>query len=177
MKLKLILVQIVIFALALTSCIDEPDFSKLPTGVYGKVTDLNGAELEGVSVTLDGKTIITDIIGLYLFDGLSAANYTLTFEKENYFTNTVQVTVTNGDIVTKNVILVGINDINDEMIYAQGGTFQMGSNDGDSDEQPIHTVTLEGFLIGKYEVTQREWEAVMGSNPSHFNGDNLPVDK
>jgi formylglycine-generating enzyme required for sulfatase activity len=38
-------------------------------------------------------------------------------------------------------------------------------------------VTLDGFYIGKYEVTQAQWEAVMGSNPSHFEGDGLPVER
>ena len=57
----------------------------------------------------------------------------------------------------------------------------MGANSGDSgadnDEKPSHSVTLSGYRIGKYEVTQREWLAVMGSNPSWFKGDNLPVEK
>ena len=53
----------------------------------------------------------------------------------------------------------------------------MGSNDGESDEKPIHTVTVSDFYIGKYEVTQKEWKAIMGSNPSNFKGDDLPVEK
>ena len=65
----------------------------------------------------------------------------------------------------------------DNMIFVQGGTFQMGSNNGGSDEKPIHSVTLSDFYIGKYEVTQKEWRDIMGSNPSHFKGDNLPVEK
>ncbi|MBN1200177.1 MAG: formylglycine-generating enzyme family protein, partial [Bacteroidales bacterium] len=64
-----------------------------------------------------------------------------------------------------------------EMVYVEGGTFQMGSNEGDDDEKPVHTVTLDGFYIGKYEVTQKQWRAVMGSNPSYFSGcDNCPVE-
>ena len=52
----------------------------------------------------------------------------------------------------------------------------MGSNDGADNEKPVHSVTLDDFYIGKYEVTQAQWRAVMGSNPSHFKGDNLPVE-
>jgi formylglycine-generating enzyme required for sulfatase activity len=63
------------------------------------------------------------------------------------------------------------------MVYVEGGTFQMGSNNGDSDEKPVHTVTVGGFYLGKYEVTQKEWREVMGSNPSNFKGDNLPVEQ
>jgi formylglycine-generating enzyme required for sulfatase activity len=53
----------------------------------------------------------------------------------------------------------------------------MGSNNGDDDEKPVHHVTLSDFSIGKYEVTQAQWSAVMGNNPSIFSGcDNCPVE-
>jgi len=63
------------------------------------------------------------------------------------------------------------------MVKVKGGTFQMGSNDGESNEKPIHSVTVSDFYIGKYEVTQKEWVAIMGSNPSKYQGDNLPVEQ
>ncbi|MDD2332130.1 MAG: SUMF1/EgtB/PvdO family nonheme iron enzyme, partial [Candidatus Cloacimonetes bacterium] len=62
------------------------------------------------------------------------------------------------------------------MVYVEGGSFQMGSNDGGSDEKPVHLVTMSSFFIGKTEVTQKEWQEVMGSNPSYSKGDNLPVE-
>lgn len=62
------------------------------------------------------------------------------------------------------------------MIFVEGGTFQMGSNDGDSDEKPIHTVTLNDFYMDKYEVTQKLYQDVMGTNPSYWKGDSLPVE-
>ena len=67
------------------------------------------------------------------------------------------------------------------MVHLQGGTFMMGatSEQGSEvydDEKPVHQVTLSGFYIGKYEVTQEEWKAVMGSNPSKFEGDKRPVE-
>jgi len=64
------------------------------------------------------------------------------------------------------------------MIYVEGGTFQMGSTTtGNPDEEPVHSVTLSNFSIGKYEVTQAEWKAVMGANPSYFTPcDNCPVE-
>ena len=68
------------------------------------------------------------------------------------------------------------NPVSGNMVRINGGTFQMGSNNGDSDEKPVHTVTVSSFYMGKYEVTQKEWTAVMGSNPSSFTGDNLPVE-
>jgi len=70
-----------------------------------------------------------------------------------------------------------INEYAGEMIFVKGGTFSMGSNDGDGDEKPLHTVTVDDFYIGKYEVTQKQWKEIMGNNPSYFIGDNLPVEQ
>jgi len=66
-----------------------------------------------------------------------------------------------------------------EFVFVKGGTFEMGDTfvDDDGDEKPVHSVTVSSFYIGKYEVTQREWKEIMGSNPSDFKGDNLPVEK
>jgi formylglycine-generating enzyme required for sulfatase activity len=64
-----------------------------------------------------------------------------------------------------------------EMIYIAGSTFNMGSDDGDNDEKPIHSVTVSDFYIGKYEVTQKQWRDIMGSNPSYFKDcDQCPVE-
>ena len=51
----------------------------------------------------------------------------------------------------------------------------MGSEEGYEDEMPVHPVTLSSFHIGQFTVTQKEWEAIMGSNPSDEKGDDLPV--
>ena len=76
---------------------------------------------------------------------------------------------------------ININSITSQMVYVQGGTFMMGATSEQgcaaySDEKPAHRVTLSGFYIGKYEVTQSLWRAVMCYNPSRFKGDNLPVE-
>jgi formylglycine-generating enzyme required for sulfatase activity len=69
------------------------------------------------------------------------------------------------------------NQIGMDLVYVPPGSFMMGSNNGDSDEKPVHEVTIrEGFYMGRYEVTQSEWQQVMGNSPSKFNGDNLPVE-
>lgn len=65
-----------------------------------------------------------------------------------------------------------------EMVDIEGGTFQMGNNNGDIDEQPEHEITLSNFKISKFEVTQALWRAVMGTNPSYFpNCDECPVEQ
>ena len=67
------------------------------------------------------------------------------------------------------------------MVAVEGGTFMMGATseqgrDAESDEKPVHQVTLSSYYIGQTEVTQALWEAVMGKNPSEFKGDNKPVE-
>ena len=73
-----------------------------------------------------------------------------------------------------------VNDISFKMIPVEGGTFTMGATsemeDPDDVEKPTHQVTLSSYYIGETEVTQALWQAVMGSNPSDFKGDNLPVE-
>ena len=70
-----------------------------------------------------------------------------------------------------------------DMVFVESGTFTMGATseqgeDASSDEKPVHKVTLSSFYIGKYEVTQELWHAVMGDNPSHFQGNlNHPVER
>ncbi len=69
-----------------------------------------------------------------------------------------------------------------KMIAVDGGTFSMGAtseqgSDANSNEKPVHSVTLSDYYIGETEVTQELWEAVMGSNPSYFSGDQKPVEK
>ncbi|MDR2661375.1 MAG: SUMF1/EgtB/PvdO family nonheme iron enzyme, partial [Treponema sp.] len=71
-----------------------------------------------------------------------------------------------------------IRAIDGNMTSIPGGTFMMGSvaGQGNANERPQRQVSLGGFSIGKYEVTQAEYEAVMGSNPSNFKGGALPVE-
>ena len=70
------------------------------------------------------------------------------------------------------------DDLNPQMIYVQGGSFVMGSNNDGDDAKPLHRVTLSNFYIGKYEVSQAQWIAVMGNNPSSFQDcDNCPVEQ
>ena len=82
---------------------------------------------------------------------------------------------------TPNVKTFYANGVSFEMVEVRGGTFRMGAtseqgSDAYGDEKPVHSVTLSGFYIGKTEVTQALWKAVMGSNPSYIKGDNLPVE-
>ena len=68
-----------------------------------------------------------------------------------------------------------IQQLINNMVLVEGGTFMMGSNEDDN-EKPIHQVTLDTYHIAKHPITQAQWVAVMGNNPSYFKGDNLPVE-
>ena len=93
--------------------------------------------------------------------------------------------------------LLTVKGVRYQMVAVQGGTFMMGTNmvpkvsknwlsfkkketeldpEADPSEMPRHEVTLSNYSIGQTEVTQALWRAVMGSNPSYFKGDNLPVE-
>ena len=64
-----------------------------------------------------------------------------------------------------------------KFIWVPKGCFQMGSNSGNSDKRPVHDVCIAGFWLGKYEVTQGEWQRVMDNIPSFFKkGDQYPVE-
>jgi formylglycine-generating enzyme required for sulfatase activity len=67
-----------------------------------------------------------------------------------------------------------------EFVFVKGGCYQMGDAFGDrrSDEQPVHEVCVDDFYLAKYELTQGQWKALMGNNPSdNQGGDNYPVEK
>ncbi|QJB44398.1 bifunctional serine/threonine-protein kinase/formylglycine-generating enzyme family protein [Dolichospermum flos-aquae] len=68
-----------------------------------------------------------------------------------------------------------------EMVEIPGGTFMMGSPANEaqrnSDESPQHQVTVPSFCMGKYELTQAQYQAIMGNNPARFKGDKRPVER
>ena len=80
-----------------------------------------------------------------------------------------------------NSLSAELNKLINNMVYVPGGTFTMGAtseqgSEAEFYEKPTHSVTLSSYYICKYEVTQALWRAVMGSNPSNFKDDNLPVE-
>ena len=91
--------------------------------------------------------------------------------------DTIKENLHSGEIVAKIV-----NGVSFDMVVVEGGTFTMGAtseqgSDPENEEYPTHQVTLSDYMIGKTEVTQELWQAVMGSNPSNFSGNNLPVEQ
>ena len=142
-------------------------------------------------ITLDGKSVGRTPLQL---DNLLIGEHKITVSKAGYQPYSATVTVAEGKTATVNATLTkqvaqtpntpssssaNFGDI--EMVFVKGGTFTMGATseqrrDAESDEKPTHSVTISDYYIGKYEVTQAQWRAVMGNNPSNFKGDNLPVE-
>ncbi len=147
----------------------------LPVGQHSYIVACNGYESEEGMVKLKAS---------------APSNLQITLTKEATATrNTVaqptvaqqpvvQAPVTNGD----NISIPVKDGISIDMVRVEAGTFTMGATaemkDPYNDEKPTHRVTLTNdYYMGKYEVTQALWQAVMGNNPSNFKGDNLPVEK
>ena len=85
-----------------------------------------------------------------------------------------------GTVVVANLVNAGFTYVNPalNMVPVQPGTFQMGSVLIGGAAAPVHTVTItRPFWVGKYEVTQSEYQAIMGSNPSYFSGAQRPVEQ
>ena len=73
------------------------------------------------------------------------------------------------------------NSYDMEFVFVKSGVFMMGCSEGDAeclgDERPQHSVKItQPFYLGKYEVTQKQWTAIMGNNPSQFRGNDRPVE-
>lgn len=82
----------------------------------------------------------------------------------------IQLTINNNKENYPDYITKTVNGVKFKMIKVEGGSFNMGSNDGISDEQPIRQVSIPTFYMAETEVTQELWEVVMGDNPSWFKG-------
>jgi formylglycine-generating enzyme required for sulfatase activity len=116
-------------------------------------------------------------IGRKSFRDVPTGLYQLKVRAENHKTHSEKIRIEENKTIRKQITLEEGSDIPAEMVFVEGGTFQMGSNNGHDNEKPVHSVTVDDFYIGKYEVTQKERQEVMGNNPSNFKGDNRPVEE
>ncbi|MFA5498259.1 MAG: formylglycine-generating enzyme family protein [Candidatus Cloacimonadia bacterium] len=124
-----------------------------------------------------GNQRVQEWIGTKRISDLAVGDYIFTVSMSGYKSTEQKFTVKKDERLTKSVYLEEGSDVSQNFVLVEGGSFQMGSNDGRDNEKPIHTVTINSFFINKYELTQKEWIEVMGSNPSNWKGDNLPVER
>ena len=98
---------------------------------------------------------------------------------QNHTAVTKRSQMENADTLSENQIRI-FSQMLQDMVFVDGGTYLMGKSDsiedGMIDNQPKHLVNISPFFISRYEVSQEEWEIVMGSNPSYFKGKELPVE-
>lgn len=154
----------------------------------------------GADVYIDGKKIGQSP---RVFNGIMVGNHKVEIKKDGYGTDSKTVSilegqtaslsgvlttnasssVSSGTSLTGNTITIPVKDgISIDMVRVKAGTFTMGATaemkKPEDWEKPTYRVTLTNdYYIGKYEVTQALWQAVMGSNPSSRKGDNLPVEQ
>ena len=147
----------------------------LPVGQHSYIVACNGYESEEGMVKLKAS---------------APSNLQITLTKEAMATQqstvnqpiVVQQPVAQTPVTNRDIITIPVKDgISIDMVRVEAGTFIMGATpemeNPNSEEKPTHQVTLTNdYYIGKYEVTQALWQAVMGNNPSYFKGDNLPVE-
>ena len=153
----------------------------------------------GADVYIDGKKVGQSP---RVFNGISVVSHKVEIKKDGYGTDSKTVSILEGQTASLlgvlttnasssvasgasssgNTITIPVKDgISIDMVRVEAGTFTMGATaemeDPYDDEKPTHQVTLTNdYYIGKYEVTQALWKAVMGKKPSKFKGDNLPVE-
>jgi len=81
------------------------------------------------------------------------------------------------DSGTVDIAASAANEIEKGMLLIKARYFKMGSDVGSTDESPMHSVKLDSFYISRFEVTQSQWQSIMGDNPSFFkNCDECPVE-
>ena len=147
----------------------------LPVGQHSFVVACDGYESEEGMVKL--KSSAPSNIQITLTKEATAIQQSVVSQPAVAQQPVMQTLVTNSD----NISIPVKNGISIDMVRVEAGTFTMGAtpemeNPWDG-EKPTHQITLTNdYYIGKYEVTQALWKAVMGNNPSNFKGDNLPVE-
>ena len=117
-------------------------------------------------------------IGRKTFTDVPVGEYELIVSADGYKTHKEEFRLTADETIQKQVTLEEGSDVPEWMVFVEGGTFQMGGTSSDDNGKPVHSVTVSDFYIGKYEVTQSEYESVMGKNPAKFKqtGKDAPVE-
>ena len=148
----------------------------------GKIKAATTESVAGITVTIASASAVTDATGAYTFTGLANGTYVvspamtgLTFEPLTH-----SVTVNGANAVAADFVATKARAYElPEMVAINPGTFMMGAIEGQRANptyRPQHSVSItRGMWVGKYEVTQRQYEGLMGVNPSQSKGDNKPV--
>ena len=146
----------------------------------------------GATIALNGRLMSQKTP--YINDMISTGIYEIKIFKPGYDTIVQKIEIKDGAKEVLNIVLNNnkngiienriytVNGVSFDMVFVKGGIFTMGCTSSDDkdcleDEKPTQSNSLNDYYIGKYEVTQSLWEAVMNSNPSNWKGENLPVEQ
>ena len=164
-------------AVALIEIVADRSTSIVVDGEFRAVALTIESSPRGASVyvggSYKGKTPLT-------LQSVEQGQYSIECVLDGYENSVRRITVSGSDDVKESFELARVAvaqrpTATGGMTKVPGGTFTMGSSQGYDIEMPEHAVSLSAFRISIYEVTQREWEALMGYNPSAFRGEELPV--
>lgn len=115
-------------------------------------------------------------IGLFLISGVI---FSKVYAQESTQTETIGIKSSAGSVPNgNNEIQINLKTVKLILVRIPAGTFQMGSVEGEPTERPVHRVTItHDFWMGKFTVTQAQYEAVVGKNPSNWKRSDNPVER
>lgn len=163
---------------------DNPSPSGKKVTISGSVKLMSGTGVPGVTITATGgRTATTDASGAFVLADMAAGTYTVMPTSDTLIFDPIQRSVVAGEQDVRDVIFTASRKPGTalvEMIEIPAGTFMMGADSGmpaaGKMMRPRFQCTItKPFYLGKYEITQKQFSAVMRYNPSEQVGDNLPV--
>ncbi|MBR1838321.1 MAG: SUMF1/EgtB/PvdO family nonheme iron enzyme, partial [Bacteroidaceae bacterium] len=175
--------------------VDKTSPMMKPAKQAGAAGNASGKEeqpqAENINYSILLLPMVLLFVALIVIHCVNNQKYSLIEDEETSINETPADSV-NEDVKGENVVVSFDKDYYDfstsEMPLfvfqkVEGGTFEMGAtqgqgqdNEGSDNERPVHQVTLSSFYMGAYEVTQAQYEEIMGDNPSENKGNNRPVE-
>ena len=165
------------------------DLSGLSRGTYFAKVQFEGKTISAPPIVLTSRSGGTPGISVTGNAGFTPVNgsgkrtsgpneYDIRVSKIGYDVETLSISMPAQNDVVIRLRATEINSIGMKLVRISAGSFQMGSNAGFTQEQPVHAVTLtKDFWLGQYEVTQAQYQAVTGLSPSFFTGNDRPVER
>ncbi len=142
-------------------------------------SDLTPAAGIDITITSLASTITTDAEGKIFIEHLEQGIYEVLLSNQDYFPGELLLTVINGETTQKEVYLVSRDKFGSDVVYVQGGGFEMGDRTWEyqEDERPVHTVVVDDFYLSKYEVTNAQFALFLNEKGNMTNEGELRLDR